>query len=480
MTETTIAISGPPGRLRDRWVGLEVEVPVVSGGRLPYVNLDNTASTPALRIVRDRVDNFLDWYASVHRGAGFKSRVSTEAYEEAREIVRAFVGADAERDRVVFTKHTTEALNALAAALGPSDTDRIAVSVMEHHSNMLPWRRLGAVDYIETDADGRLRLDSLEDILRRGDGRVRLVALTAASNVTGYLNPIHEAATLAHVFGARIVVDAAQLVAHRPIDMRRHDDPAHLDFVAFSGHKIYAPYGSGALVGDASVLDVGEPLLAGGGAVQIVTRDTVLWERSPDRDEAGSPNVVGAVALAIALRAVTDLGFDALERIEAQLTQHALRGLAAIEGVRVLGSGDSDRVHDRLGVMSFIVDGLHYGQVAAALSHEWAVGVRDGCFCAHPYLLQLLGVDAATIERSRRDIERGDRRDIPGAVRASVAPYNTVAEIDRFLAGLHAISRGEMRATYVQDRSSGSFDPVDGTSDWSSAFSVAGEVSEGR
>lgn len=480
MTGSTIAVSSAPAGLRDLWVGLDVEVPVVSGGRLPYVNLDNTASTPAFRVVRDRVDAFLEWYASVHRGAGFKSRVSTEAYEVSREIVRAFVGADADRDRVVFTKHTTEAINLLAAAIGPSDTDRIAVSVMEHHSNMLPWRRLGAVDYIETDADGRLRLDSLEDVLRRGNGRVRLVALTAASNVTGYVNPVPEAARLAHAFGARIVIDAAQLVAHRPIDMRPHDDPAHLDFVVFSGHKIYAPYGSGALVGDARVLDGGEPLLAGGGAVQIVTRDTVMWERAPDRDEAGSPNVVGAVALAIALQAVAELGFDAVEQIEARLTERALRGLAAIDGVRVLGSASPDRLTDRLGVMSFTVDGMHYGHVAAALSYEWAVGVRDGCFCAHPYLLQLLQVDEATTERARRDIEHGDRRGIPGAVRASVAPYNTVDEIDRFLAGLQAISRGEMRSTYVQDRSTGAFDPVDWKPDWSTAFSVVGAVSEGR
>jgi len=194
VTGSTIAVSSAPAGLRDLWVGLDVEVPVVSGGRLPYVNLDNTASTPAFRVVRDRVDAFLEWYASVHRGAGFKSRVSTEAYEVSREIVRAFVGADADRDRVVFTKHTTEAINLLAAAIGPSDTDRIAVSVMEHHSNMLPWRRLGAVDYIETDADGRLRLDSLEDVLRRGNGRVRLVALTAASNVT--VKPVLPAASV--------------------------------------------------------------------------------------------------------------------------------------------------------------------------------------------------------------------------------------------------------------------------------------------
>lgn len=466
--------------LRDRWVGLDIEVPVAAGPPLTYVNLDNTASTPPLRVVRDRVDAFIDWYSSVHRGAGFKSQVSTAAYEDARDVVARFVKADHSRDRVVFTKHTTESVNILAAAFGPSDTERVAVSLMEHHSNMLPWRRLGAVDYIEVDADGRLRLDSLEDVLRRGGGHIRLVALSAASNITGYLNPIHEAARLAHAHGARIVVDAAQLAAHRPIDMRPHEDREHLDFVVFSGHKIYAPYGAGVLVGDAAVLDRGEPLLVGGGSVQIVTRDTVMWERAPERDEAGSPNVVGAVALAIALQAVEEIGFDAVEAVEARLTDQALRGLEAIDGVRLLGGRRSDGLDERLGVMTFTLEGLHHGLVASVLSNEWAVGVRDGCFCAHPYLMHLLRVDHAAIERTRSAIEQGDKRAVPGAVRASVAPYNTDAEIDRFIAGVRAISRGEVSSTYVQDRASGAFAPVDWTPDWRAAFSVVERKREGR
>ena len=161
-------------------------------------------------------------------------------------MVAGFVGADPALDRVVFTKHTTESINLLAASmdLGPSDV--VAVSVMEHHSNQLPWRRRARVNYVEVDPSGRLDLDSPESVLRAGRGFVRLVAVSAASNVTGYVNPIDDAARLAHRYGAQILVDAAQLVAHRPLDMRPHDDPAHLDFVAFSGHKIYAPYGVGS------------------------------------------------------------------------------------------------------------------------------------------------------------------------------------------------------------------------------------------
>lgn len=470
-TQTSPPVASPS--LRDLWVGLEVQVPIASGRSITYANLDNTASTPALRVVRDKVDDFLEWYSSVHRGSGYKSRVSTEAYEDARRIVGGFVGADPGLDRVIFTKHTTESVNVLAAALLLADTDIVAVSVMEHHSNMLPWRRAAQVEYIEVDPEGRLRLDSLEDILRRGAGRVRLVAVTGASNVTGYVNPIADVARLAHRYGARILVDAAQLVAHRPIDMRPHGDESHIDFLVFSGHKIYAPLGAGVLVAPRDVLDHGAPLLVGGGAVKLVTRDDVMWDEAPDREEAGSPNVVGAVALAVALRAVSDLGFPAVEAVETSLTRLALKGLAGLDRVRVLGSADPDRLGDRLGVVSFTVEGMHYSKVAAVLSHEWGIGVRDGCFCAHPYLIDLLRVDADGIAQAFRELDAGDKRGIPGATRASVAPYNTPEEVDRFLTAMRAITRDEIALTYRQDRASGSFDPTDWSPKWPAAFSLS-------
>jgi len=472
MTSPTTAPTPAAEDLRGQWVGLDALVPIASGERVPYANLDNTASTPALRIVRDRVDEFLVWYSSVHRGTGFKSRVSTEAYEDAREVVRAFVGADERLDRVVFTKHTTESVNILAAAIDLAPDDRVAVSVMEHHSNMLPWRRRGPVDYIEVDGAGRVRLDSLEEILRRGDGRVKLVALTGASNVTGFVNPIDAAARLAHRHGARILVDAAQLVAHRPIDMRPHDDEAHIDFLVFSGHKIYAPYGAGVLVAPREVLEGGPPFVVGGGAVKLVSRDDVLWDGAPERDEAGSPNVVGAVALAIAVRAVTALGFETVERIERALTSRMLQGLTTIDGLRILGSADPERLDDRLGVVTFTVDGVHYSKVAAVLSHEWGIGIRDGCFCAHPYLIDLLGVDRKGVAEAFQQLEAGDRRRIPGGARASVAPYNTPDEIDRFLAGVRAITGDRVQLEYVQNATTGDFDPVGWTPGWREAFSI--------
>jgi len=458
--------------LRDLWVGLDVEVPVASGRCVRYVNFDNAASTPPLRIVRDKVDEFLDWYASVHRGAGFKSRLSTAAYEDSRAACGRFVGADPDRDRVVFTKHTTESVNVLAAAIELEDDDIVAVSIMEHHSNMLPWRRRGSVEYIEVDPSGRLDLGSLEDVLQRGQGRVKLVAISGASNVTGFVNPIHDAAVMVHRHGARILVDGAQLVAHRPISMLPHDDPGHIDFLAFSGHKIYAPFGAGVLVAPRAVLEAGPPLLAGGGAVKFVSRGQVLWDDAPERDEAGSPNVVGAVALGVAVQAVERLGFDAVETVETDLTRRALSGLASIDGVTVLGSADPERLDDRLGVVTFTVDGLHYSYVAAVLSNEWGIGVRDGCFCAHPYVIDLLRVPDPEVDVVRAQIASGDKRTVPGATRVSFAPYNEIAEVDRFIEGMRAITSGNVSLRYQQDRRTGDFDPVDWSSGWHTAFSI--------
>ncbi len=457
---------------RNLWLGVDAKVPIAGGGLVRYANLDNAASTPALRIVHDKVDELLGWYASVHRGAGYKSRLSTLAYENARSAVSEFVGADPDRDVVVFAKHTTEAVNLLAAAIDLGDQDTVALSVMEHHSNMLPWRRRGSFDYIEVGPTGQLDLDSLENVLRRGNGRVKLVALSGASNVTGFVNPIHDAAVLAHRYGARILVDGAQLAAHRPIQMRAHDDPGHLDYVVFSGHKIYAPFGAGALVAPREVLEAGSPLLAGGGAVKIVSRDHVLWDEAPDRNEAGSPNVVGAVALGVAVKAVERIGFDAVENVEADLTRRTLQGLAELEGVTVLGSADPTRLDDRLGVISFTVAGLHHSYVASVLSNEWGVGVRDGCFCAHPYVIDLLHVPDAEVDRVRDQISAGDRRSVPGATRVSFAPYNEPSEVDRFLEGMRAVVTGEVRLTYAQDPHTGDYDPVDWSPGWQTAFSI--------
>ena len=235
-------------QLRQRVVGADQPVPILDGRWVPYVNLDNAASTPAFVDVVSTVERFLPYYSSVHRGTGYNSRLSTRVYEQARHAVGGFVGADPERDVVVFVKNTTEAINKLARALPIADDGVVLTTLVEHHSNDLPWRAAAPTVHVHACADGSLDEDDLDRRLRQYAGRVSLLAVTGASNVTGVVQPIHRLAAKVHAAGGRILVDAAQLAAHRPIDMLAHDDPGHLDFVALSAHKMYAPFGSGALV----------------------------------------------------------------------------------------------------------------------------------------------------------------------------------------------------------------------------------------
>jgi selenocysteine lyase/cysteine desulfurase len=462
MTMTAIPVDAAPAgslaglSMPDLWVGTDVRVPVADGRRLRYADLDQAATTPAFRSVRDTVDRFLDWSASVHRGAGFKSRLATDVYEQARELMGGFVGADPVLDRVVFTRSATESVNLLAGLVGLGPDDVVAVSVLEHHSHLLPWQRLARVAWIEAEADGRLGLGSLETVLRRERGRVRIVALSGASNVTGYRAPIHEAAALAHAHGARISVDAAQLVAHQAIDLRPHDDPGHLDFVSFSGHKMHAPYGAGVLVGPAEVLDRGEPLLLGGGAVRAVTRGGATLQRGIERHEAGSPNLTGAVAVAAAAVGLRELGFDRIARHEDVLIHRLVTGLATIDGVHILGDPDA-APGERGAVVAFVVDGVTAGEVTSILSAEWAVGARDGAFCAHPYL-DVLSRRGGLPASALADI--GDCG-VPGAVRLSCSAATRTEDVERALDGVAAIASGDRRLRHVLDPRTGKVEPVD-------------------
>ncbi len=470
--ETSPARISPGDSTWDEVVGQDTLVPMLGGGQRRYVNLDNAASTPALRFVQHKVDEFMEWYSSVHRGMGFKSRVSTFAYEEARRTVADFLGADLVGRTVVFVRNTTEAINQLARRL-PARDGVVLSTLMEHHSNMLPWRPLGPVEYVGATADGTLDLGDLEEKLRRWRGKTRLVTLSGASNVTGYVNDVHRVARLSHSFGVPVLVDAAQLAPHRPIDMRPLHDPGAIDFLALSGHKLYAPYGAGALVGPRRFFEEGWPHLAGGGAIALVTLDDVLWAEPPEREEAGSPNVVGAVALAAALVRLKQIGMVNVALREAELTAYALRRLSTVPGIRIYGSADPGRVQDRLGVITFNLEGLPHSLVAAVLSWEYGVGVRNGCFCAQPYLYQLMGVGTERVQALRGELEAGDWGDMPGAVRISFGLYNQEEDVDTLADALHFIARGQYRGRYQMDPSDGAHYPVDGAPNVGQAFRLA-------
>jgi selenocysteine lyase/cysteine desulfurase len=425
-------------------------VPCVDGRQRPYLNLDAAASTSPLPAVSDRVQEFLPWYSSVHRGAGYRSRQATQAYEQARAAALAFAGrTDSGGDLAIICRNTTEAINHLAYRLRLGPDDVVVTTVVEHHANLLPWGRLCRRRYVECGRDGTFTAEDVAAALDTGP-LPRLLAVTAASNVTGWLTPLPEIIDAAHDREVPVLVDGAQLAAHRPL-------PAHADFVAWSGHKMYAPFGAGVLVGPRSAFVDGDPFLAGGGAVDLVDLDEVIWTEPPEREEAGSPNVVGAIALEAAIGELGRIGWDAVSAHDAHLAHRLRSGLAGVTGVRLLGPGLSTPT---LPLATFTVTGTPHALVAARLSAEYAIGVRHGCFCAHPYLLRLLELSPEQVSAYRRAVIGGDRRDIPGGVRASAGLSTSDADIDRLLEAVSEIAAGcPLTVRYDQDVHTGDFWP---------------------
>lgn len=370
-------------------LGRDVTVPLVTGGEVTYAALDYAASAPALQRVWDDVAAYAPYYGSVHRGAGYLSQLSTDLFENSRVTVAEFLGCRAD-DQVIFTRSTTDSLNLLAAVL-PADCE-VFVFETEHHASLLPWRD-ARVTYLNAPRTPGEAVRTLESALADRDPYgPALVCVTGASNVTGELWPVRELAAAAHAHGARIVLDAAQLAPHHPVDIQDLD----VDWVAFSGHKLYAPFGSGVLAGRADWLQASEPYLAGGGASRKVARRAdggvdVEWHDSAARHEAGSPNVIGVYSIASACKALTEAGFDSLVAREQYLIGKVRDGLAAVPEVKVLSLFGDDA--PRVGVISFVVDGWNSSHFAAALSAEYGIGVRDGLFCAHPLVRTLLGSD---------------------------------------------------------------------------------------
>ncbi|MER6499546.1 aminotransferase class V-fold PLP-dependent enzyme [Streptomyces sp. NPDC001455] len=424
-------------------LGKDVTVPLVTGGEVTYAALDYAASAPALQRVWDDVAAYAPYYGSVHRGAGYLSQLSTDLFESSRETVAEFLGCRPD-DQVVFTRSTTDSLNLLAAVV-PADC-QVFVYETEHHASLLPWRD-ARVTYLNAPRTPAQAVETLERALADRDPYgPALVCVTGASNVTGELWPVRELAAAAHAHGARIVLDAAQLAPHHPIDITELD----VDWVAFSGHKLYAPFGSGVLAGRADWLRDAEPYLAGGGASRKVARRAdggvdVEWHTTSARHEAGSPNVIGVYSIASACKALTEAGFDDLVAREQRLVAAVRAGLAEVPEVTVLSLFGDDA--PRVGVISFVVEGWNSSHFAAALSAEYGIGVRDGLFCAHPLVRTLLGGDPQEVgECGAPEAAPGERS--LNAIRVSFGAGTPDEHIERFVRAVRELVGQGARWTY--------------------------------
>jgi cysteine desulfurase/selenocysteine lyase len=378
----------------------------------PLAFLDSGASSQKPKRVIDSLDDYYSRYnANVHRGVYTLSEEATYAYEQARETIARWLGAANVRE-LVFTRNTTEAINLVANAWGNTNIsagDRILLSVMEHHSNIVPWQllaqRTGAeIDYLPIDAEGRLVLEELDSLLTE---KTKLVAITHQSNVLGTINPIRYLADKAHAVGALLLVDAAQSVPHQPINVQE----LGADFLAFSGHKMCGPTGIGGLWGKRAILESMPPFLGGGSMIKIVNLSGSTYADIPARFEAGTPAIGEAIALAEAVRYLDSIGMEQIAAYEHQLLEYALPRLAEVEGLTVYGPSTSI---DRGAVVSFTLDLVHPHDIASLLDHE-GIAIRAGHHCCQP-LHTLL--------------------DISATARASFYLYNTHEEVDRLVEGL--------------------------------------------
>jgi cysteine desulfurase/selenocysteine lyase len=419
---------------RDLILGINKKVPLISGKSVTAINFDNAATTPPFKSVMKDIVDFAPWYSSIHRGEGYKSQLTTRLYEDSRNIVSEFVNADF-NNTVIYVKNSTEAFNKLSNLLyDPYKKNVILTTDMEHHSNDLPWRDKFIIDYISIDAAGKLSLEDLESKLNKYNNYIKLVTITGASNITGYKNPIYDVAKLVHKFGSKLLVDGAQLIPHSPFVMNSKSSECNIDFLIFSGHKMYAPFGTGVLIGPKCILDNCDPDLVGGGTVDIVTHDFIKWNESPNRHEAGSPNVIGSVALVSAIKTLNKIGMDTVENIEKNLTTYAVSQIKNIPNLKIYC--DTSKEANRVSIIPFNIDGIHHSLVAKILSYEWGISVRSGCFCAHPYLVKLLNISSDFVSNriSNPDLYH------PGMVRISFGLYNTYSEIDILAYALKKIS----------------------------------------
>jgi cysteine desulfurase/selenocysteine lyase len=379
----------------------------------PLVYLDNAATTQKPQVVIDRVTQYYtDENANVHRGVHWLSDRATNAFEEARALVGRFLNASESRE-IVFVRGTTEAINLVAATFGRSRVgpgDEVVISAMEHHSNIVPWQILceqqGArLRIVPITDEGELDLDAYATLL---SDRTRIVSVVHVSNVLGTVNPIEEIVRLAHRRSIPVLVDGAQAVAHRAVDVQT----LGCDFYAFSGHKMLGPTGIGVLYGTSAMLESMPPYQSGGDMIRSVSFERTVYNVPPYRFEAGTPHIAGAVGLAAGIGYLTRIGFDRIARIERDLLEYATSALSQLPGVRVIGAAA-----ERAGVISFVVDGVHPHDVGTVLDRE-GVAIRTGHHCCQP-LMERLGV--------------------PATARASLALYNNHDDIDALVAALQTV-----------------------------------------
>lgn len=426
--------------IRNLFVGLDEKVCDSNGYCIDGINFDNAATTPPIKSGIEYIEALSKNYASIGRGTGQKAEITTNLYKESKNFLMNFFNIkDIDRYVVIYVNNTTEGINKLAKTLIKTPNEVVLTSRMEHHSNDLPWRNRGTVDYIEVDETGRLKIEELEEKLRINLGKIKYVSLTGASNVTGYINDIHFIAKIVHKYGAKLIVDGAQLVPHKKVDISGDTDDEQIDFLVFSSHKIYSPFGVGVIIGLKEDFVNAEPDYLGGGTVELVLDNEVKYLPPPDKNEAGTPNFLGVMSLINSLKFINDIGYDYIEKHEKLLLEHTIDGITRIP--KIITYGDTKNISDKLGITTFNLENMYHHDIADILAKKKGISVRHGWFCAHPYCRRLMNIG----EDKAKEFLENPTKKMLGMIRVSFALYNSIDEIDIFLNVLEDISLGKIK-----------------------------------
>jgi selenocysteine lyase/cysteine desulfurase len=436
-------------KIRADFIGLDTQYKNVRGEDTRRIYLDSTASSLMMRPAAKVVDGFMAHYSNTHSNLHHSAHVSTNAYDWAHKRILSFLGAPEDQYTCFFTgSGTTGGINRMARVfrdLNP-DKDTAIISIMEHHSNDLPHRKhMNKVIHVPVDNLEEnmmcISLPKLELALKEAAGKVNYVSITAVSNVTGIINPIHDIARLTHKYGALIMIDGAQSVAHLPTQIFHPDDPdACIDALVFSGHKTYSPGSPGVVIARKDHLLCIEPEEVGGGMVERVLEDRYqVKENFPDREEAGTPNIPGAIALASTIEVLDRIGMQLLVEEEDFVMIQALEAMADIPELIVYGGTDHS-ICPRAASISFNVSGMDHGLVAAVLNDHYNIAVRNQCFCAHPYVKEMMSKD---LEKNFGEIDFGNMSPEfmrkAGMVRASFGLYSTLEDVQSLITALKYI-----------------------------------------
>ncbi len=450
-------------KVQQDFFGLETTYKLATGEKKRCIYLDSTASTLMMKSAYQVVEEYHRHYANTHSLLHFSARISTEQYDWAHDKILNFLGANSDTHTCFFTgSGSTGAINRMARVFRDYRPDRgtAFVSLMEHHSNDLPHRKHARkVVHIPfemtTGNPGCIDLPTLEKELARHRNSASYVAVTGVSNVTGIINPVYDIAELAHKYGAFILVDGAQMAAHLPVKISGHENPArNIDAFVFSGHKTYFPGSPGVVVCRKDILSALEPEEVGGGMVdQVYVERYTIAKNFPDREEAGTPNIPGAIGLAAAIEVMDTIGMDKIYAEEDQLIQYALDKILAVPQIAVYGETDCVTC-PRAASISFNILGVDHGIVAAVLNDYFGIAVRNECFCAHPYVKEMI-MDYLVSRVGEVDFDDFDLdlKIKAGMVRASFGLYSTQEDVDLLVDALHDITsrKDEYSALYHVD-----------------------------